>query len=86
MYGKTKRRKNNISVPTTLATSEDKTLAVGFRAELSRFFHREVSHLSVWFSDQGLVKGLAFSPLFCAAAAELALKQQVGPDQKRPAV
>jgi putative transposase len=24
---------------------------VGFHAELSRFFHREVSHLSVWFSN-----------------------------------
>ncbi|MFI3903963.1 hypothetical protein VBH83_10035, partial [Ochrobactrum sp. S1502_03] len=31
---------------------------VGFHAELSRFFHRELSHLRVCFSDHGLVKGL----------------------------
>lgn len=52
-------------------------MSVGFHAELTRFFHREVSHLLVWFSDQGLVKGLAFSPLFYAAAAELALKRKL---------
>jgi hypothetical protein len=36
MYGKTKRRKNNISIPTTLATSENKTLALEHRQRVAK--------------------------------------------------
>ncbi len=58
-------------------SQRDLLWGVGFRAELSRFFHREVSHLKYGFLIRLWSMGLAFSPLFCAAAAELALKRKL---------
>ena len=52
-------------------------LFVDFHAELSRVFHREVSHFSLWFSVHAGVKALLVSFFFRATAAELSLKRKL---------
>ena len=54
----------------------DNPLAVDFRRELTRFFHRELTRVNLWFAGHTGVKFLAFSfrPL---VAAVLALKRKL---------
>ena len=49
---------------------------VDFHAEVSRIFHREVSHLSVMFCGSFFGQGM-ISLFFFPAAAELALKRKL---------